>query len=116
MPDTHSDTQTVVGNGVKLVGEYVLPGASCRGGTGSSDAAGTGVTAANAPQRLHCHSRLPTDTLRPRTPMTEMIHLEHITKTYEGVEQSLRGTKLEWKGPALWLRNLAKATRLGRLW
>ncbi len=41
-----------------------------------------------------------------------MIHIEHITKTYEGVEQSLRGTKLEWKGPALWLRNLAKATRL----
>lgn len=46
------------------------------------------------------------------TDMSEMIHLEHITKTYEGVEQSLRGTKLEWKGPALWLRNLAKAARL----
>ena len=44
--------------------------------------------------------------------MTDMIRIEHITKTYEGVEQSLRGTKLEWKGPALWLRNLAKATRL----
>lgn len=44
--------------------------------------------------------------------MTDAIHLEHITKTYEGVEQSLRGTKLEWKGPALWLRNLAKAARL----
>lgn len=44
--------------------------------------------------------------------MTDMIHLEHITKTYEGVEQSLRGTKLEWKGPALWLRNLAKAAHL----
>lgn len=44
--------------------------------------------------------------------MTDMIHLEHITKTYEGVEQSLRGTKLEWKGPALWLRNLTKAARL----
>src|SRR5512142_1010071 len=44
--------------------------------------------------------------------MTDVIHIEHITKTYEGVEQSLRGTKLEWKGPALWLRNLAKATRL----
>lgn len=41
-----------------------------------------------------------------------MIDIERITKTYEGVEQSLRGTKLEWKGPALWLRNLAKATRL----
>ncbi|HEX5157116.1 MAG TPA: ABC transporter ATP-binding protein [Ktedonobacterales bacterium] len=44
--------------------------------------------------------------------MTDVIHIEHITKTYEGVDQSLRGTKLEWKGPALWLRNLAKATRL----
>ena len=44
--------------------------------------------------------------------MTDMIHIEHITKTYEGVEQSLRGTKLEWKGPALWLRNLSKAVRL----
>lgn len=41
-----------------------------------------------------------------------MIDLERITKTYEGVEQSLRGTKLEWKGPALWLRNMAKAARL----
>lgn len=44
--------------------------------------------------------------------MTDMIHIEYITKTYEGVEQSLRGTKLEWKGPALWLRNLTKAARL----
>ena len=41
-----------------------------------------------------------------------IIDIERITKTYEGVEQSLRGTKLEWKGPALWLRNLVKATRL----
>lgn len=41
-----------------------------------------------------------------------IIDIERITKTYEGVEQSLRGTKLEWKGPALWLRNLAKAARL----
>jgi ABC-2 type transport system ATP-binding protein len=49
-------------------------------------------------------------------PMTadtkRIIDIERITKTYAGVEQSLRGTKLEWKGPALWLRNLAKATRL----
>lgn len=44
--------------------------------------------------------------------MPDVIRIEHITKTYEGVEQSLRGTKLEWKGPALWLRNLAKAARL----
>lgn len=40
-----------------------------------------------------------------------MIDIERITKTYEGIEQSLRGTKLEWKGPALWLRNMAKAAR-----
>ena len=44
--------------------------------------------------------------------MANMIDIEHISKTYAGVEQSLRGTKLEWKGPALWLRNLAKAARL----
>lgn len=50
--------------------------------------------------------------MTPLTPMTNIIHIEHITKTYEGVEQSLRGTKLEWKGPALWLRNLAKAAQL----
>jgi ABC-2 type transport system ATP-binding protein len=46
------------------------------------------------------------------TRMNDVIHIEHIAKTYEGVEQSLRGTKLEWKGPALWLRNLATAARL----
>ncbi len=46
------------------------------------------------------------------TRMNDVICIEHITKTYKGVEQSLRGTKLEWKGPALWLRNLAKAARL----
>jgi len=28
MPDTHSDTQTVLGNGVKLFGEAIVPGAS----------------------------------------------------------------------------------------
>lgn len=44
--------------------------------------------------------------------MIPIVEIERITKTYDGVEQSLRGTKLEWKGPALWLRNLAKATRL----
>jgi len=42
----------------------------------------------------------------------EAILLEHVTKTYPGVERSLRGTKLEWKGPALWLRNLVQAARL----
>jgi ABC-2 type transport system ATP-binding protein len=41
-----------------------------------------------------------------------MVRLEHISKTYPGVEVSLRGTKLEWKGPALWGRNLVRAVRL----
>jgi ABC-2 type transport system ATP-binding protein len=45
-------------------------------------------------------------------PIEEAVSLEHVTKTYAGVEQSLRGTKLEWKGPALWVRNLVKAARL----
>ncbi|MDE3229360.1 MAG: ABC transporter ATP-binding protein [Chloroflexota bacterium] len=44
--------------------------------------------------------------------MSAIIDIERISKTYEGAEQSLRGTKLEWKGPALWLRNLARAARL----
>ena len=44
--------------------------------------------------------------------MSDIIAIERISKTYEGVEQSLRGTKLEWKGPALWARNLVKAARL----
>jgi ABC-2 type transport system ATP-binding protein len=43
---------------------------------------------------------------------TEIVHVEHLAKTYDGVERSLRGTKLEWKGPALWLRNLARGVRL----
>ena len=42
----------------------------------------------------------------------EAVLLEHVTKTYPGVERSLRGTKLEWKGPALWLRNLLGLARL----
>src|SRR5262245_6513393 len=54
--------------------------------------------------------------MRGMTPVTDavrdVVHIEHITKTYEGAEQSLSGTKLEWKGPALWLRSLAKAARL----
>lgn len=41
-----------------------------------------------------------------------VVCLEHISKTYPGVEVSLRGTKLEWKGPALWGRNLVRAIRL----
>jgi ABC-2 type transport system ATP-binding protein len=42
----------------------------------------------------------------------DAVFLEHVTKTYPGVERSLRGTKLEWKGPALWLRNLVGVARL----
>lgn len=42
----------------------------------------------------------------------DVVRLEHISKTYPGVEVSLRGTKLEWKGPALWARNLVRAARL----
>jgi ABC-type multidrug transport system ATPase subunit len=44
--------------------------------------------------------------------VTDLVRLEHISKTYPGVEVSLRGTKLEWKGPALWARNLVRAVRL----
>lgn len=42
----------------------------------------------------------------------EIVHVEHLAKTYDGVERSLQGTKLEWKGPALWLRNLARGVHL----
>ena len=43
----------------------------------------------------------------------DLVRLNHIGKTYPGVEDSLRGTKLEWKGPALWARNLVpRAARL----
>ena len=41
-----------------------------------------------------------------------LVDINHIAKTYEGTERSLRGTKLEAKGPALWLRNLARALQL----
>src|SRR5829696_7733448 len=41
-----------------------------------------------------------------------VVDIQHITKIYEGQEPPLRGTILEAKGPALWLRNLARATRL----
>lgn len=44
--------------------------------------------------------------------MEEAVLLEHVAKIYPGAEQSLRGTKLEWKGPALWLRNMVRAARL----
>lgn len=41
-----------------------------------------------------------------------VVAVEHLAKTYPGQEPSLRGTKLEWRGPALWLRNLTRAVRL----
>lgn len=41
-----------------------------------------------------------------------IVRVERISKTYPGVEASLRGTKLEWKGPALWARNIVRAARL----
>ncbi|HEU5343127.1 MAG TPA: ABC transporter ATP-binding protein [Ktedonobacterales bacterium] len=45
-------------------------------------------------------------------PTGDLVRVERISKTYPGVEASLRGTKLEWKGPALWARNLVRAVRL----
>jgi len=44
--------------------------------------------------------------------VTTLIELNNITKSFDGVEQSLRGTKLAMQGPALWLRNMVRATRL----
>lgn len=44
--------------------------------------------------------------------MQHLVELQHVTKVFAGVEQSLRGTKLEAKGPALWLRNLSRLARL----
>jgi len=44
--------------------------------------------------------------------MSHVVDLRHVAKTYEGAELSLRGTKLEWKGPALWVRNLRRALAL----
>ncbi len=41
-----------------------------------------------------------------------MIRLSGIGKTFPGAELSLRGTKLVTQGPALWVRNLARAVRL----
>ena len=41
-----------------------------------------------------------------------VVDLRHIAKRYDGAETSLRGTKLEWKGPALWARNLRRALSL----
>src|SRR5215469_13778722 len=44
--------------------------------------------------------------------LSVMVCLEHISKTYPGAEVSLRCSKLEWKGPALWARNLVRTARL----
>jgi ABC-2 type transport system ATP-binding protein len=41
-----------------------------------------------------------------------LVELRDITKTFPGQERSLRGTKLEVQGPALWLRQIARAARL----
>jgi ABC-type multidrug transport system ATPase subunit len=41
-----------------------------------------------------------------------VVDIEHISKTFEGREESLRGTKLEAKGIALWTMNAARAIRL----
>lgn len=41
-----------------------------------------------------------------------VVDVAHLSKTFEGREESLRGTKLEWKGPALWARNLSRGLRL----
>jgi len=42
----------------------------------------------------------------------EAVLLEHVTKTYAGVERSERDTMHTWTGPALWLRNLLGVARL----
>jgi ABC-2 type transport system ATP-binding protein len=42
----------------------------------------------------------------------DAVLLEHVTKTYPGVEQSPHGAWLERSGPALWLRNLLGVVRL----
>lgn len=44
--------------------------------------------------------------------MDAIVELRHVGKRYPGQEASLRGTKLEWKGPALWARNLTRALSL----
>lgn len=41
-----------------------------------------------------------------------LIELNNITKSYDGLERTLRGTKLQTQGPALWMRNMVRAMRL----
>lgn len=45
-------------------------------------------------------------------PSPPIVQVHHLAKTYEGMERSLRGTKLEVKGPALWLRGLSRGLHL----
>lgn len=52
------------------------------------------------------HSIVPTD-----SPLPESVNLRGITKDYPGRALSFRGTKLELKGPSLWVRNLARTLR-----
>ncbi len=41
-----------------------------------------------------------------------VVDVAHVSKAYEGREESLRGTKLEAKGPALWIRNASRSLQL----
>jgi ABC-type multidrug transport system ATPase subunit len=41
-----------------------------------------------------------------------LVDLHHIAKTFEGIELTPQGSKMEMRGPALWLRNLSRAARL----
>lgn len=43
--------------------------------------------------------------------MPTAVQLQGVNKVYPGRQPSLRGTKLEAKGPALWIRNAVKAVR-----
>jgi len=42
----------------------------------------------------------------------DAVLLEHVTKTYPGVERSVHDAMHKWTGPALWLRNLLGTARL----
>ncbi len=41
-----------------------------------------------------------------------VVDMQHISKSFEGREESLRGTKLEAKGVALWVRNASRSLQL----
>jgi ABC-2 type transport system ATP-binding protein len=47
-----------------------------------------------------------------RRPDLGLVELQNVTKTFPGQERSLRGTKLQVQGPALWLRQIARSARL----